>query len=89
MWLRWIRISRYSQSNTKQIEFMKIAITLTAAIILGLFALTSWSNNKTIEAQKEMGVGRLPNGVRIYEVTRDGIEYIIVEKHSGLGICRK
>ena len=68
---------------------MKIAITLAAAIILGLFALTSWSSNKTIEAQKEMGVNRLPNGVRIYEVTFDGIEYVVVEKHSGLGICKK
>ena len=89
MRLRWIRISRCSQSSTKQIEFMKIAITLAAALILGLFALTSWSSNKTVEAHEEMGVSRLPNGVRIYEVTHDGIEYIIVEKHSGLGICRK
>tara|TARA_R110000751_G_scaffold277665_1_gene378958 strand:+ start:267 stop:473 length:207 start_codon:yes stop_codon:yes gene_type:complete len=68
---------------------MKIAAIGVTVLFVGLFALTNWSDNKTKEAHKEMGVDRLPNGVRIYEVEFDNIEYVVVERGRGIGITRK
>jgi len=68
---------------------MKIVIIGAAVFLVAMFALSSWSSNKTAEANKEMDVSRLPNGVRIYEVTHEGVTYVVVEKTRALGITKK
>ena len=68
---------------------MKVALIGVLLFLAAMYALTSWSSNKTEEANQEMGVSRLPNGVRIYEVTHDGVTYVVVEKPRALGITKK
>jgi len=66
-----------------------IAIAGVSLFVLGMFALSSWSSNMTTEAHQTMGVVKLPNGNRMYEVTHNGTTYVVIEKHSGLGITKK
>jgi hypothetical protein len=68
---------------------MKVGLIGVAVFVAAMFALSSWSSNKTAEANQEMGVSILPSGVRIYEVTYDGATYVVVEKGRALGITKK
>ena len=81
-------VSRCDSNSNLEI-IMKAALIGLAVFVLAMFALSSWSSNKTTEAQQTMQVVTLPNGVRIYEVSFNGTTYVVVEKHSGLGICKK
>ena len=35
------------------------------------------------------GIERLPTGQRVFEVQHDGVTYLVIEKHNGIGICPK
>jgi uncharacterized protein (DUF885 family) len=66
-----------------------IALIGVALFVGAMYTLSNWSSNITTEAQREMGVSKLPNGNRIYEVTYNGTTYVVVERHNGIGICKK
>jgi hypothetical protein len=68
---------------------MKAALIGIAVFVMAMFVLSNWSSNKTTEANQEMGVHKLPNGHRIYEVSYSGSTYIVIERHNGIGICKK
>ena len=38
---------------------------------------------------EQMNIHHLPNGNRIYEVNYNGTTYVVVERHNGIGICKK
>ena len=48
------------------------------------------SENKAYKGVTEqMNIDMLPNGNRIYEVRYNGTTYVVVERHNGIGICKK
>lgn len=65
------------------------AWVLIAAIITTLASLVSCAGNAVAETRQEMGIEVMPNGSRIFEVERDGVTYIVVQCHNGIGICKK
>ena len=63
-------------------SWLTIAIVIIAPMMYVLIASTSRSK----EVTHEMGIRELPNGSRIYTVAVRGCEYIVIEKHNGIGI---
>ena len=63
---------------------------IVAVIVFGpLTWLMASSSARAKQVTQEMGVVKLPNGSRIYEVNHNGTTYVVVEKHNGIGICKK
>ena len=68
---------------------MKYLIIGAIVFVVGSIGLGSCSGKRLTEIRSEMGVVVLPNGNRMYEVEFDNIEYVIIERHNGIGICKK
>ena len=66
-------------------SWLVIGILIIAPLIYVLVASSSHAK----EVTQEMDINKLPNGTRIYEVNHNGTTYVVVEKHNGLGICKK
>ena len=64
-------------------------VFIAAVIIIPLASLVSCAGKAVAETRQEMGIEVMPNGSRIFEVERDGVTYIVVECHNGIGICKK
>ena len=60
-----------------------------AAIIITLGSIVSCTQQRAKEISQEMGSEVMPNGNRIFEIERDGVTYIVVQCHQGVGICKK
>ena len=54
---------------------------------LTYFVLSASSHAEAVT--QEMDIDTMPNGSRIFEIQRDGVTYIVVQCHRGIGICKK
>ena len=64
-------------------------LILAVIIIAPLTWLLNSSKAHSKQLTEQMNIHGLPNGNRIYEVHYDGITYVVVERHNGIGICKK
>ena len=63
---------------------------IIAIVVLGPLTWLMASERKAYEGVTEqMNIHHLPNGNRIYEVNYNGTTYVVVERHNGIGICKK
>ena len=63
---------------------------IIAIVVIGPLTWLMASENKAYKGVTEqMNIDMLPNGNRIYEVQHNGSVYVVVERHNGIGICKK
>lgn len=60
-----------------------------AVALLAAIAIIGYVGSPSKGFDKEHGITRLPTGQRVYEVQYGGATYVVVETHSGIGICQK
>ena len=61
--------------------------TVGLIVVLGLMSVSC--QNQTKEFREKNNIQTAPTGVRLYTVTVDGQEYVVVECHHGVGITKK
>ena len=62
--------------------------SMAAAMLLAIGAVAYiGAPDKGYDAKH--GIERLPTGQRVFEVQHDGVTYLVIEKHNGIGICKK
>ena len=64
-------------------------LILAVIIIAPLIWLLNSSKAHSKQLTEQMNIHELPNGNRIYEVRYNGTTYVVVERHNGIGICKK
>ena len=60
-----------------------------AFIIMLIIGLTVSCQHAHKGFDEKHGIKRLPTGQHVFEVQHDGITYLVIEKHNGIGICKK
>ena len=64
-------------------------LIVTIMVFGPLTWLTASASAHGKQVADEMSINKLPNGTRVYEVHHNGSTYVVVEKHNGIGICKK
>ena len=63
---------------------------IIAIVVMGPLTWLMASESKAYKGiTEQMNIHELPNGNRIYEVRYNGTTYVVVERHNGIGICKK
>ena len=61
-------------------------LIVAIAIFGPLTWLTVSASVRGKQIADEMDINKLPNGTRVYEVRHNGLTYVVVENHKGVGI---
>ena len=64
-------------------------ILITSVLVVVLLLCANACNSELENATPKVGEKKLNHATSIYEVSFDGVKYIVVETHRGIGICRK